>query len=125
MPEETLDIKKLEKWAESFRAISHPIRLAILFMLYGSEVIPAHRSLTFTQILAVLGLPKAKRAQNSLGYHLDQLIQDGFIKRKPLQEEEGKTPIQTIYSISDKGREFIADFRLADVIEAHLKPAKT
>lgn len=125
MSEKELDIKKLEKWAENFKAIAHPMRLAIVVMLYGSELLPADQSLSFTHILAVLGLPKSKRVQNSLNYHLDKLIESGFILRKPLQQQPGKTPVRTIYSISDKGREFIGDFNLADVIATSLRKSTT
>ena len=51
-------------------------------MLYGSNALsedPQINSLTFTQILAVLGLPRNKRVENSLVYHLDKLIESGFI----------------------------------------------
>ena len=125
MPEENLDVKKLEKWAESFRAVGHPMRLSVLVMLYGSELLPDHQSLSFPQIVAVLGLPKNKRVLNSLNYHIGRLIESGLVLRKPQQEEPGKTPVQTVYGISGKGREFIVDFNLADVIAAGLKKLVT
>lgn len=127
MSEEKLVVEKLEKWAESFKAVSHPMRLAVVIMLYGSNVLSEQqsllgdKSLTFTQILAVLGLPKSKRVANSLIYHLDKLIEYGFIERQPLQQEPGKTRVQTIYHISPKGHEFLKDFNLTDVIAANLK----
>lgn len=126
MPEEKLRVEKLEKWAESFKVVSHPMRLAVVIMLYGSDLLskkeslPSFRSLTFTQILAVLGLPNDKRAANNLTYHLDKLLECEFIKRKPQQEEEGKTRVQTIYHLSPKGNEFLKDFNLTGVIAASL-----
>lgn len=130
MPEEKLEVEKLEKWAENFKAVSHPMRLAVVIMLYGSDLLSDQdararksslQSLTFTQILAVLGLPKSKRVANNLNYHLDKLIDCGFIKREPLQQEPGKTRVQTIYHISPKGQEFLKDFKLTEVIATSLK----
>lgn len=120
MPERKLEVKKLEKWAESFEAVSHPIRLALVVMLYGSDLLPNQKSLTFAQMLDILGLPKAKNAESSLSYHLDRLIESGFIAREPVQEEPGKSHIQTIYHITTKGQEFLADFNLVQVITANL-----
>lgn len=121
MSEEELDVKKLEKWAESFKAVGHPMRLAVVVMLYGSDLLSDHQSLTFTQILAVLGLPKNKRVENSLIYHLGKLIDNGFIVRYPLQKEPGKTRVQTVYHISPKGQEFLRDFNLTNVIAMSLR----
>ena len=116
-----LEIKELEKWADRFNVVSHPVRLAILFMLYGSDLLPSHKSLTFTEILAVLGLPKNNRAENSLSYHLGKLIESGFIKKEPMQEVPGKTSVQIIYNLSTEGREFLEDFNMTEVIARNLK----
>jgi len=114
-------LDKLEKWADTFKAIGNPIRLAILFMLYGSQVMYGEHSLTLSQMLAVLGFPKTKRSMNTLTYHIGGLLEASLVERTPHQKEEGKSQVQTVYHLSKKGRDFLKDFNLTDKIKEYLE----
>jgi DNA-binding transcriptional ArsR family regulator len=115
-------IKKLSEWADSFKSVSNPIRLAILFMLYGSEVLTGRaKSLTFGQIKEILGLPDNTRATSNLSYHISELIDAGFIEKEPFQAEKGTGKVQVIYHLSSRGHKFLSDFNVAQVIEEKLK----
>ena len=116
------ELDKLKKWSESFKVIGHPVRLTIIFTLYGSEVVSQNpRCLTFGQIREVLGLPENKRALNSLVYHLNELLEADFVERQPFQDEIGKSKVQSTYSLSKKAREFLSDFDLIETIRQKLK----
>jgi DNA-binding transcriptional ArsR family regulator len=115
-------LNKLGKWADSFKVIGHPLRLTILFMLYGSEVVSQNpKCLTFGQIREVLGFPENKRALNSLTYHLNELLEANFIEREPFQDEAGKSRVMSTYSLSRRAREFLSDFGLIEKIRQSLK----
>ena len=109
----TLDV--LQKWAESFRILGSPVRLAILFMLSGSEV-AAKNCLSVSQMRDVLGFPKNKNSFNIIEYHLSVLLKNDFVKRVSEQEEEGKSPIKVLYKTSSKTREFLDDLNLDEKI---------
>jgi len=122
MEEGVVSLEKLNKWADSFKIVGNSLRLALLFMLYGSEVLSHKRkSLTFGQIRHVLGLPKTKRAISNLSHHLSILLDADFVEREPLQIEKGKGRIETIYHLSKKGYDFLSDFKVVEVIEDELK----
>jgi hypothetical protein len=121
MGEDKAEIEKLGKWADSFKAIGNALRLGLLFMLYGSEVLSGDRkSLTFGQMRQVLGYPNTSRANSNLLYHLSTLIDAGFIEKEPHQAEKGISEIETIYHLSAKGRNFLEDFNVVQVIEEKL-----
>ena len=121
MADESPNLKKLKKWSDYFKAIGHPVRLTIIFMLYGSELLSQNpRCLSFGQIREILGFPDSKRAVNSLVYHLNELLNDDFIQREPFQDEIGKSPVKVTYSLSNKAREFLSDFGLIETIRQKL-----
>jgi hypothetical protein len=74
------DIANLEKWAKHFRVIGHPVRLAIILMLNGSEVLRhTQHSLTFSEIKSISSVP----SDENLCYHLRELsIQ--YFRSRPL-----------------------------------------
>jgi DNA-binding transcriptional ArsR family regulator len=121
MTESKVDLEKLSKWADSFKTVGHALRLGLLFMLYGSEVLSdTRKSLTFGQIRQILGFPNTNRANSNLSYHLSALIEAGFIEKEPIQAEKGISEIETIYHLSPKGRQFLTDFNVVQVIEEKL-----
>jgi len=113
-PEEILST--FEKWAEDFKAIAHPLRMAILFMLYGSEVLSEERCLTVSEIRKILAFPNNKRSFNKIEHHLSVLLKKGFIERFGDQEQKGKSRIRVLYRTSDKAKTFLDDFNLDEKI---------
>jgi len=121
MTETKVELEKLDKWADSFKIVGHALRLGLLFMLYGSEVLSGERqSLTFGQMKHILGFPNTNRANSNLSYHLSALIDASFIEKEPLQQEKGISEIEIIYHLSSKGRQFLKDFNVVQVIEEKL-----
>jgi DNA-binding transcriptional ArsR family regulator len=122
MVEAKAEIEKLDKWADSFKAIGNALRLGLLFMLYGSEVLSGDRkSLTFGEMRQVLGYPNSNRANSNLSYHLSALIDASFVEKEPRQAEKGVSEVETIYHLSAKGRSFLEDFNVVQVIEEKLR----
>jgi hypothetical protein len=116
-----MNFDKFQKWADEFKTVGNSLRLGLLFMLYGSEVLSGHRkSLTFGQMRQVLGYPNTNRANSNLAYHLVALINARFIEKEPLQVKKGVGEIETIYHLSPKGQEFLKDFNVIEVIESKL-----
>jgi hypothetical protein len=72
-------------------------------------------------MIKILGLPRTQRAETSLNYHIDKLIDGDFVIRKPLQEREGKSRVMTVYHLTSKAHEFLKDFKMSNVIEDFLK----
>jgi len=117
-----VSLLKLDKWTNSFKIVGNSLRLAVLFMLYGSEVLSGERkSLTFGQIRQVLGLPNTRRAISNLSHHVSTLVEADFIEKEPLQIEKGKGKVETIYHLSKKGYDFLSDFKVVEVIEEEMK----
>ena len=111
--------EKLEKWASFFKVLGHPIRLATIFILYGSDVLRGRGSLRFNEIEFILGLPP----RTNLTHHLNRLLNAGLIEKSAHKDEAGQ--IYPLYHISSKGKEFLRDFNimepLRDEILEHLK----
>lgn len=106
--------EKLKRWAELFKVLGHPIRLATLFILYGSDVLREKGSLRFSEIAYVLGLPPNK----NFTHHLDRLVKAGFIEKDAHKDEEGH--IYPLYHISNMGEEFLKDFQLMEPIREEI-----
>lgn len=118
-------LKNLDRWADSFKAIGNALRLGVLFMLYGSEVLSGDtKSLTFGEMRHILGYPNTSRANNNLSYHLSALIEARLIEKEARQLKKGVGQIDTVYHLSTKGRQFLKDFRVVDVIEEKLGKKK-
>lgn len=122
----TVEMEKLGKWADSFKAVGNALRLYLLFMLYGSEVLSGNKkSLTFGEMRHVLGYPNTTRVNSNLAYHLAALIDAGFVEKEPQQAEKGISEIEIIYHLSSKGQSFLEDFNVVQVIQEKLgKKAK-
>lgn len=117
-----VDFDKLNTWADSFKAVGNALRLNILFMLYGSEVLSGERkSLTFGQMRLIIGYPNTSRTNSNLLYHIKALIDSGFVEKEPVQEKRGVGEIGVIYHLSSKGRQFLKDFNVIEVIEEELE----
>ena len=118
MSESEPEIGKLQKWAQSFKVLGEPLRLGILFMLYGSEVLSDNqKSLTLGQMRRILGFPNERRVESNLVYHLNSLLSAGFVEKEPRQVEKGTGRVEVIYHLSAKSRDFLKDFKIVDVIE--------
>jgi len=121
MTETIVDIDKLTRWAEDFKTAGNVVRLGILFMLCGSEILSEKlKSLTFGQMREILGYPNTSRANSNLAYHLSALIDARFIEKEPLQIEKGSSGIEVIYHLSPKGRQFLGDFSVLQVMKEKL-----
>ena len=115
---ETIE-KKLEKWAKSFKVIGHPIRLASIFILYGSDVLRGKGSLRFNEIGEILGLPP----ESNLAHHLKELIKVGFVEKTPSKDEKGE--VFPLYHITERGKEFLGDFGLLETLRQYVLSKKT
>ena len=111
----------LETWAEDFKIISHPLRMSVLFMLYGSEVLFGKNCLTVSQIRDILSFPKNKKSFNKIEHHLSVLLEKGFVERYADQENEGKSQIKVLYKTSEKTKEFLKAFNLDQKITEALE----
>ena len=111
-PEEVLN-----KWADSFKVVSHPVRLLILLMLYASDRLsPRERhSLTFTEIR---DLTRAA-SDVSLVYHLNSLMEGGFIAKKA--HMDGESRVYPIYTIATTGEEFLTELGLTGLLRDKLQ----
>jgi len=112
-----MDIKKLEKWSEDFNILGHPIRLAIVGVLLGSELFKEQPlgSLTFSQFARILNL-----SANELTYHLHKLIDSGFLQKYPYMNEETHR-VFAVYSLTPKAKEFMKDFGVTEEIIGRLR----
>jgi DNA-binding transcriptional ArsR family regulator len=100
----TIGETELKKWAEYFRLIGHPARLAIVLMLYGSEVLrKSPHSLTFSEIKAISSIP----SDENLSYHLRELEKAKFITKEPTKNENGR--VFPLYHITSFGKSFLKD----------------
>ena len=111
----------VEHLSNDFKAVGHPLRLAILFILYGSEILYGEKCLTYSQIQDVLGFPNIKRITNTLDHHIDILIKNEFIEKIPHQEKEGKSRVITLYRVKTKGRDFLKVFGIDKKIEDFMR----
>jgi hypothetical protein len=116
-----VELGKLGKWADDFKTVGNALRLYLLFMLYGSEVLSGNKkSLTFGEMRHVLGYPNTNRVNSNLSYHLSALIGAGFVEKEPQQTDKGIGEIEVIYHLSSKGKNFLEDFNVVQVIQEKL-----
>ncbi|MFX0116859.1 MAG: ArsR/SmtB family transcription factor [Candidatus Hodarchaeota archaeon] len=111
-----VDLEIIDEYAESFKAMGNPLRLAILFILFASEFRYGEKSLSFRQIQDILGFPDKRRPTSSLHHHINVLLENHFIERVPYQEESGKSQVTTLYHVAAKGREFLKTFGMYEKI---------
>ena len=115
--ERGVDLELIEGYADNFRAMGNPLRLAILFILYASVFLYGEHCLTFRQIHDILGFPNKRRPISSLQHHMSVLLENNFIERIPHQEKRGKSKVKTLYQVADKGREFLTTFGMQEKIK--------
>jgi len=103
----------LEDYARYFKVVGNPQRLSIVLILYASEVLGGSKSLRFTQIVEVLGIPKDRTG--TLNSYLKQLIEADFIYK---DNSERKNPL---YHMGETGRKFLDEFGLTEKLNAKIK----
>ena len=101
---------RLEDYARYFKVVGNPQRLAIVLILYASEVLGGRNSLRFSQIVEVLEIPKNRTG--ILTSYLNTLIEADFIDK---DNGERKNPL---YHMGDTGRKFLDEFGLTDKLNA-------
>lgn len=106
----------LEDYARYFKVVGNPQRLAIVLMLYAKEVLGGSKSLRFTQIVEVLGIPKTRTS--TLNSYLNILIEADFINK---DNGEKKNPL---YHLGEAGREFLDELGLSEKLDAKIMEMK-
>jgi len=120
-PEESL----LDKWASIFHVIGHPIRLAILLALHGSEYTdvayghPVKECLALNEIREVLRL--SPESNEKLIYHVNQLIDADLVEKAPLKTESGEWDFRPHYKVTKKWIQFTDDFDIRKIVEDYFK----
>jgi len=115
--EETEERKPtLEDYARYFKVVCNPQRLAIVLILYASEVLGGSKALRLTQIVEVLGIPKA--GTGTLSNYLNILTEADFIRK---DDGERKNPL---YHIGKTGLEFLIEFGLTEKLDAKIMEMK-
>jgi DNA-binding HxlR family transcriptional regulator len=91
-----------DRLAHIYSAMGNPIRLGILFVLYGSDIVHTlgTHCLRFNQIKKITGIT----SDSVLAHHLDILIQAGLVEKKPFQDENNG--IFPVYQVAEKLEEF-------------------
>ncbi len=105
--------RKLEDYTRLFKLVGNPQRLAIVLMLYAKEVLGGSKSLSFTQIVEVLGIPKTRTG--TLNSYLNILIEADFINK----DDSGKK--NPLYHLDEAGREFLEEFGLTEKLDAKIR----
>ena len=114
-----MSIEELKKWSNTFDVLGNPIRLAIVVILYGSSLLfEGEHSLTFGQIMSVT----QASSKPALVSHLHQLMDAELIEKHPIKDE--KERVFPLYSISNKGKDFLLDFGMKDFIEKWIEDLK-
>jgi DNA-binding transcriptional ArsR family regulator len=115
-----MSLTEIKKWSDTFDVLGNPVRLAIVVILYGSSLLfEGKHSLTFGQIMTVIEVP----SKPTLANHLRLLMDSGLIEKQPIKDENQR--VYPIYSLSDKGREFLIDFGMKGFIENWISDLKT
>jgi len=115
----------LVKWASIFNMIGHPLRLAILLALHGSEytghTLHAHRPekcLKLSEIREVLRLDP--ESSEKLIYHLNQLIDADLVKKIPVKNESEKWDFP-YYKVKAKWIEFTDEFDITKILDDYFQ----
>jgi len=107
---------ELEKWANTFDVLGNPIRLAIIVVVYGSDLLfEEQHSLTFGQIKSVVEVP----SKQAMASHLKKLVNSGLITKHAKKDEKNR--VYPLYTLTEKGKEFLTDFGLKDFIEKYIQ----
>ena len=118
-----VDTKSLsiEQMADILAAMGSSIRLGILMVLYGSDMLDEETPcLRFGQIKEITGIASA----SVLNHHLGRLIKAGLIEKDPHQDEDGKVfPLYSAaYSSAPLWNSLIESAELRPIIQDILGP---
>lgn len=111
----------IEQVAELLAAMGNSIRLGILMVLYGSDMIEEDTPcLRFTQIKKITGIA----SDSVLNHHLGRLVKAGLIEKDPHQDEDGKVfPLYSAaYSAAPLWNSLIESAELRPIIRDILGP---
>ena len=107
--------EKLQKWTELFKIIAHPIRIAIFFILYGSDILRGERHcMRHNEIQEVLGLSK----ESSLTYHLKKMVDSRFVEKLSMTDSPSSRPYP-VYRTGKVGIQFLEDFGLKEPLKKY------
>lgn len=106
----------LEDYARYFKVVGNIQRLAIVLILYASEVFGGSKALRFTQIVEVLEIPKG--GTGTFSNYLNILIEADFIRK---ENGERKNPF---YHLGETGRRFLDDFGLTEKLNEKIMEMK-
>jgi len=111
-----MEMEKLKRIAEIFELIGNPIRLGILFVLYGSDLLRDKGSMTFTELREVMRLPN----DAILDYHLKKLIEAGLVTKKAVQKDP-TSKITPVYKVTEKLVSFLEETGLAEPLKKYME----
>ena len=115
-----LSDEELEEWAGTFNVLGNPARLAVVIVLYGNSLLFQEENLlSFGQINDIIQLP----SKPALAAYLRQLVSAGVIEKHPFEDVNQR--IYPVYSLSKKGKEFLSDFGLKELIEKRIAGLKS
>ena len=108
--------EKLKEWADAFEVLSHPIRLGILLILYGSEVLESLTPcLTYTQIKEIMEMP----SESALAHHLKRLTDAKLVEKIAAKNEANR--VYPEYRIGERGEKLLVQTGLADALIDYMK----
>jgi hypothetical protein len=88
-------------------------------ILYGSSLLfEGFHSLTFGQIGSILQI----QSKPALASYLHQLTVSGIVEKSPVKDENQR--VFPVYSLSEKGKNFLRDFGLEDLIQKRINDLK-
>jgi len=106
----------LEDYARYFKVVGNPQRLAIVIILYAKEMLGGSKSLSFTQIVEVLEIPKGRTG--TLNNYLSILTEADFIRK---ENGENKNPL---YHLGETGMKFLNEFGLTEKLNVKIMEMK-
>jgi len=108
--------ENLREWADVLDVLGNPVRLGIILVLYGSEVLGMPTPcLTFTQIKEIMRLP----SESALAHHLGRLVDVGLVDKTAAKDEANR--VYPEYRIGKRGTELLKKIGLADVLADYIK----
>ena len=100
----------LNQWAQTYAAMGNPIRLGILFVLYGSNIADSTPCLRFNQIKEITGIA----SDSALTHHLSRLLDAGLITKEAFKDENEQ--VFPIYSASPRWNKLVKQAGLHTII---------
>jgi len=102
---------QIDQMADILAAMGNSIRLGLLMILYGSEMIEEDTPcLRFSQIKNISGIA----SDSVLNHHLGRLLDAGLIKKEPHQNESGQ--VYPLYSAAPKWNSLVESADLRSII---------